>query len=53
MGAIPPPPHAPRMRCPRCGTPAAGERTAVGTIFVCGGCGLEWVESMPLDFTND
>ena len=53
MGAIPPPPHAPRMQCPRCRNWVAGEPTAAGVIFVCTTCGLEWVEAMPLDFTND
>ena len=41
------------MPCPRCGTSSAGEVTDVGTIFVCPACKLEWVESMPLDFSND
>jgi hypothetical protein len=53
MGAIPPAPHMPRMRCPRCQTLTAGDPTGAGIIFVCPSCGLEWVEAMPLDFTND
>lgn len=53
MGSIPPAPHMPRMPCPRCATPTPGEVTGAGTIFVCPRCGLEWVENMPLDFTND
>ncbi|HET6404875.1 MAG TPA: hypothetical protein VFH78_09520 [Candidatus Thermoplasmatota archaeon] len=53
MGAIPPPPHAPTMRCPRCGASVAGDPTSVGVLFHCASCGLEWVEAMPLDFQND
>lgn len=53
MGAIPPAPHMPRMDCPRCHTSTPGEVTGAGIIFVCPRCGLEWVENMPLDFTND
>jgi predicted RNA-binding Zn-ribbon protein involved in translation (DUF1610 family) len=53
MGAIPPAPHLPRMPCPRCGTSVAGDATSVGIVFVCPNCRLEWVEAMPLDFTND
>lgn len=53
MGAIPPAPHMPRMQCPRCRAWVAGEATGVGIIFACPACGLEWVEAMPLDFSND
>lgn len=50
---IPAPPHAPRMPCPRCKTMTAGESTGAGIVFVCTSCGLEWVEALPLDFSND
>lgn len=39
--------------CPHCGAGTRGEASPIATFYVCGACGLEWIDHFVLDFQTD